>query len=114
MRFSSILAIGAAAPALAKKLFDVPPGAVAKVSIIDSTVRLGGAPDSILITPKLEGFDVLPTLPSLSFLIESPAGKKAVFDLAVPFDPLNSYAPAVVEQIPMIGTWWAGARDGGG
>jgi len=103
MRFSSILAIGAAAPALAKKLFDVPPGAVAKVSIIDSTVRLGGAPDSILITPKLEGFDVLPTLPFLSFLIESPAGKKAVFDLAVPFDPLNSYAPAVVEQILVAG-----------
>ena len=47
--------------------------------------------------------NVLPTLPSLSFLIESPAGKKAVFDLAVPFDPLNSYAPAVVEQILVAG-----------
>lgn len=99
MRFNPVVFLAVPAPALAKKLFDVPPGAAAKVSIIDSTVRIGGAYDFIFVTPKLEGFDQLPTLPSLSFLIESPSGKKAVFDLAVPFDPLNSYAPAVVQQI---------------
>jgi len=102
MRLSSILFIGAAAPAFAK-LFKVPSGTVAKVSIIDTTVRVGGAADFLFVTPKLEGFDVLPNLTSLSFLIESPTGKKAVFDLAVPFDPLNSYAPAVVEQLQAVG-----------
>lgn len=100
MRLRSLFVIGASAPVLAKKLFDVPRGAVAKVSIIDSTVRIGpGAPAAGFVTPKLEGFDELPTLPALSFLIESPSGKKAVFDLAVPLDPLNSYPPAVLQQV---------------
>ncbi|KAK0648678.1 beta-lactamase-like protein [Cercophora newfieldiana] len=104
MRLNSIFVIGAAAPALAKKLFDVPHGAVAKVSIIDSTVRFGpGTPDFLFVTPKLEGFDEVPTLPSLSFLIESPTGKKAVFDLAVPKDALNSSAPAVLEALAASG-----------
>lgn len=103
MRFNTIFLLGAVATGLAKKLFDVPPGAVAKVSIVDSTVRMDSPDASFFATPKLEGFDTLPTIPALSFLIESPSGNKAVFDLAIPFDPLNSYTPAVIEQIIALG-----------
>ncbi|KAK4447320.1 beta-lactamase-like protein [Podospora aff. communis PSN243] len=99
MKDLAIILLGLTVPALARNLFDVPPGATAKVKIIDSTVRLGGLSDTTFVTPKLEGFDVLPTLPVWSFLIESSTGRKAVFDLAVPPDPASSYSPAVLEQI---------------
>ena len=100
MRSDIIFLLGAAIPAAtALKIFDIPPGATAKVSIIDSTFRVSGVLDTSFVAPKLEGFDKLPTLPGWSFLIEGSTGKRAVFDLAVPPDPYNSYAPAVLQQL---------------
>lgn len=63
--------------------FDVPAGAVAKVSIIDSTMRLSGLPLEMMVTPLIEGWDNFPTAPTWSFLVESPSGKKALFDLGL-------------------------------
>lgn len=64
--------------------FDVPTGAVAKVSIIDSTMRLGNLPMAMMVKePHIEGWDVFPTAPTWSFLVESPSGKRALFDLGL-------------------------------
>ncbi|KAK0610765.1 beta-lactamase-like protein [Immersiella caudata] len=87
---------------LARKDFDVPPGAIAKVSIIDSTLRMNRLAASVFLTPALEGFDEFPPSPDWSFLIESSTGRKAVFDLGVPTDE-NSYSPAVLRQIEDLG-----------
>lgn len=82
--------------------FHVPPGAVAKVSIIDSTLRLGGLPASMLTKPPIEGFDIFPAVPTWSFLVESPSGKKAVFDLGVHKD-VSKYIPKTQESIKKNG-----------
>jgi len=104
MRFASVFLLGLAAqPSTARKLFDIPPGAVAKVSIIDSTFRISGANATTFVTPKLEGFNEMPIMPAWSFLVESSTGTKVVFDLAVPPDAYNSYAPAVVQQLKDFG-----------
>ncbi|KAI0158507.1 beta-lactamase-like protein [Pestalotiopsis sp. NC0098] len=85
-----------------KPIFDVPPGAAAKVSIIDSTLRLSNLAVDYLMGPPLDGFDVMHALPTWSFLVESPAGRKVLFDLGVPKD-LGVYAPAVLKDIEHYG-----------
>lgn len=82
----------------ARPPFTVPPGAVAKVSIIDSTARLGNLRASHLCKPPIEGFETLQTMPTWSFLIESPSGKKALFDLGVHVD-LTNYIPRIQSYI---------------
>lgn len=95
-----VLVFGLAAlPAMAHRLFDIPPGAAGQVSIIDSTLRVGQAPAFMFLTPNLDGFEQLPQIPSWSFLVQSSTGRKVVFDLSVPLDPFNSFAPSVVKQL---------------
>lgn len=79
-------------PAIPK--FEVPSGAVAKVSIIDSTLRLGNLPAEYLTNPPVEGYNIMKTLPTWSFLVESSTGQKSLFDLGVPLD-LSHFNPAV-------------------
>lgn len=81
----------------------MPGGETAKVSVIDSTMRLSGLPMSSLLEPPLEGFDILPPIPTWSFLVESSTGKKALFDLGAPKDPLNHYSPSVVKMLTESG-----------
>lgn len=78
--------------------FDVPAGAVAKVSIIDSTMRLGGLPMDFLVRPLIEGWDSFPTVPTWSFLVESPSGKRALFDLGLHKD-FNRLVPDTAETL---------------
>lgn len=85
-----------------KPTFDVPPGAVAKVSIIDSTLRLAGMSASWLTKPPIEGWETFPTVPTWSFLIESSTGKKALFDLGAHAD-LTKYIPRTQENIKKNG-----------
>lgn len=68
------------------KLFNPPPGAAAKVSVIDSTGNIGQIPMTYLMTPKMPGFDTIHNTVSWSFYVESPNGKKALFDLGIPPD----------------------------
>ncbi|CAN8097745.1 unnamed protein product [Discula destructiva] len=89
--------------------FDVPPGAVAKVSIIDSTMRLGGLDVSWLCKPAVKGFEKFPVLPTWSFLVESPSGKKALFDLGVHKD-LTKYVPSIQDNITQYG-WDINAQE---
>lgn len=82
--------------------FNVPSGAVAKVSIIDSSTRLANFRASHLCKPPLDGFETLQTMPTWSFLIESPSGKKALFDLGVHVD-LTKYIPRTQNNIKKNG-----------
>ncbi|XEV02894.1 hypothetical protein FSHL1_008181 [Fusarium sambucinum] len=73
--------------------FDVPSGAAARVSIIDSSLRLSRMPLQHLLKPAMAGLDFIPTATTWSFLIESSSGKKALFDLGVPKNPLENFPP---------------------
>ncbi|KIX94912.1 uncharacterized protein Z520_09222 [Fonsecaea multimorphosa CBS 102226] len=79
-------------------LFNVPPGAVADVRIIDCTSRIIRLPVSLLMEPPLSGMDYMPDIPTWAFLIESPTGKKALFDLGVPPNFLD-FSPVNQEQL---------------
>lgn len=85
-----------------KPPFDVPPGAVAKVSIIDSTLRFSKIKANDITKPAVEGFDELPTFPTWSFLVESPSGRKALFDLGA-HKELGRYIPRVEDHIKRLG-----------
>lgn len=66
-------------------LTNIPPGVVAEVKIIDTTSKIRNILISDLMGPPLDGFEVMPEMPSWSFLIESATtGRKALFDLGVP------------------------------
>lgn len=80
--------------------FPIPPGALASVSIIDTTFRVSNIPTIKLMKPSLAGFETLPTVPTWSWLIENQDGRKAIFDLGVPKDRQKSYAPALNARIP--------------
>lgn len=73
--------------------FDVPDGTAARVSIIDSSLRLSKMPLLHLMKPAMPGLDFMPTVTTWSFLIESSSGKRALFDLGVPKNPLENYSP---------------------
>ncbi|KAF4961368.1 hypothetical protein FSARC_10213 [Fusarium sarcochroum] len=79
--------------------FNVPGGQTAKVSIIDSSLRLSNMPASYLLKPPMKGFETMPTVTTWSFLVESSTGKKALFDLGVPKNPLENYSPKYAKTI---------------
>jgi hypothetical protein len=81
---------------------EFPAGRAANVSIIDSTLRLSKMPMSYLMTPPMEGFVEMPTIPTWSFLIESSNGRKALFDLGVPPDT-DTFAPIIREKLKASG-----------
>lgn len=71
---------------MANASFKVPAGATAKFSIIDTGSRISNIPTDRLMTPPLAGFEKMPKMPSLCFLVEDGCGRKAIFDLSVPPD----------------------------
>jgi hypothetical protein len=78
------------------KSIDFPTGATAKLSIIDTEARLTKVPAKMLMGPVLDGLEFMPLAPSWSFLIESPTGKNALFDLGISKN-LQNFSPAVHE-----------------
>ncbi|KAF4960384.1 hypothetical protein FGADI_1031 [Fusarium gaditjirri] len=84
--------------------FDVPDGNAAN-SIIDSSLRLSGMPLSHLMKPAMKGLDDMPTLTTWSFLVESTSGKKAIFDLGVPKEPLKNFSPKYADTIRRNSNW---------
>lgn len=83
--------------------FEVPSGEVAKVSIIDTTTRMSDMPIADSSEPPVEGWDLVIDAPSWAFLIESPSGKKALFDLGLPKDYMEM-APSITDFIK--GSGW--------
>lgn len=89
--------------------FNVPAGAVAKVSIIDSTVRLAGLKVDYLCKPEVDGFEEFKAMPSWSFLVENSSGKKALFDLGVRVD-LSKLVPRIQKNLEKYG-WKPGTKE---
>ncbi|KAJ5140907.1 hypothetical protein N7448_004315 [Penicillium atrosanguineum] len=83
--------------------FVVPAGdQTVEVRIIDSTTRIDNLELRVLMEPPINGFHYMPTMPSWSFLIEHPSGKKALFDLGVS-KSWKSFPPAAVGHIDGLG-----------
>ncbi|OAG43493.1 hypothetical protein AYO21_02430 [Fonsecaea monophora] len=83
-------------------LFEVPPGEVVSVKIIDTTSRIGNSSVDFLMRPPMEGFPTMPIHPSWSFLIEHPSGSRILFDLGISVD-WREYAPTVSNRISTNG-----------
>ncbi|KAJ6134635.1 hypothetical protein N7523_000957 [Penicillium sp. IBT 18751x] len=83
--------------------FTVPAGDQSvQVRIIDSTARIDNLELKLLMEPPYRGLKYMPTMPSWSFLIEHPSGKKALFDLGVP-KSWKSFPPAAIGHIDSLG-----------
>lgn len=93
------------------KLSPLPPsGAVASVSIIDSTTKINKLPTHYLMKPPMAGMEVMPEIPTWSFLVESATtGRKALFDLGVPPNWREHFAPVVADKLVASG-WEIGAE----
>lgn len=72
--------------------WNIPSGAAAKVALVDSTMRLTGLPASMMFANPVAGFSHFGTLPAWCLLVESPSGRRAIFDLGAPAD-LDTFAP---------------------
>jgi hypothetical protein len=83
-----------------KPPFSVPAGGVARVSIIDTTLRIPGIPATIFTHPAVPGFDTLPEVTTWSFLIESSDGHKVLFDLGVPKNRETGFSPKMNARVP--------------
>ncbi|KAK4941746.1 hypothetical protein LTR10_018350 [Elasticomyces elasticus] len=95
---SNLLHDSKVAPAL-----DIPPGASAKVQIIDSTSRIQ-APVDLFMSPQIKGHEHL-KVPAFSFLVEQiSSGRKILFDLGLRKD-WDKHPPAVMKLISTPG--WA-------
>ncbi|KAF0637583.1 hypothetical protein FPSE5266_08361 [Fusarium pseudograminearum] len=75
--------------------FDVPSGVTARVSIIDSSLRVSKMPLQHLMKPAMAGLEFMPPATTWSFLIEGSSGNKAIFDLGVPKNPLENFSPLI-------------------
>lgn len=90
--------------------FQVPTGAVARVSVIDTTLRLSGMASSYLLKPSVDELEKMPTIPSWSFLVESLTGRRALFDLGVPPNK-ESFSPAIQKKLSDSGWQVASEKD---
>lgn len=79
--------------------FDVPSGVTARVSIIDSSLRVSKMPLQHLMKPAMAGLEFMPPATTWSFLIESSSGNMALFDLGVPRNPLENFSPVCCKTI---------------
>lgn len=79
--------------------FDIPEGAISQVKIIDTTSRMFNLPTTLAFKPLVNGYDFIEAGPSWSFLIESPSGKKVLFDLSIPKDPMSNIPPGIAKII---------------
>lgn len=73
-------------------------GGVVDVRVIYAS-SLAGLKVNFLMGPDLEGFDVLPKMPSFSFLVEHPSGKKILFDLGIRKDWKTGLPESVSQRL---------------
>ncbi|EXJ63197.1 hypothetical protein A1O7_03644 [Cladophialophora yegresii CBS 114405] len=84
-------------PAKPAPALNIPPGASAKVRIINSTATIQ-APVGVFMYPEIRGHELL-HVPAFSFLVEQPSsGRKILFDLGCRKDWQN-FPPAVQKVI---------------
>ncbi|KAI1610759.1 hypothetical protein EDD37DRAFT_631117 [Exophiala viscosa] len=88
-------------PAKAAPSLNLPPGASAKVQIVDTTSRIRG-PIDLFMSPPIKGHELL-HVPAFSFLVEQiSSGRKILFDLGLRKD-WESHPPAVLKLISTPG-----------
>ncbi|KAK7705630.1 hypothetical protein SLS64_007997 [Diaporthe eres] len=78
-----------------------PSAATVDVRIIDTTSWISGLPTNVFFEPPIKGYDEL-SIPSYSFLIEHPSGRKLIFDLGARKDWEN-LSPATAGLIARFG-----------
>lgn len=84
-------------PAKKPEALNAPPGASAKVSIVDGTARVTG-PTAKFMTPPIHGHTSM-TVPAFSFLVEQiSSDRKIVFDLGMRKD-WEAFPPVIQELI---------------
>lgn len=87
----------------ANSKFLVPAGTqTVGVRIIDSTTSIENLQLDFLMKPPIDGLEYLSPLPSWSFLIEHPSGKKVLYDLGVARN-WRSFPPAAAGHIEELG-----------
>lgn len=80
----------------------VPPGrAIVRISIICNAL-LSGIPMSRFVKPNIRGLERLDKVPSFSFLVEHPSGRRIMFDLGVRKDWWN-LSPALTSRFRELG-----------
>jgi hypothetical protein len=87
------------------KRFNVPPGNVVRVRIIDTTTRMKTLETHHVMKPPMPGMYVMPELPAWCFLVESSNGRKALFDLGVPPN-YKEFSPWVLKFLDLPGWGW--------
>lgn len=85
--------------------FSVPSGDVARVRIIDTTTNIRTLETHHIMGPPMPGMYMMPEIPAWSFLIESPNGRKALFDLGVPPN-WEDFSPWVIKNVHLDGWSW--------
>jgi hypothetical protein len=61
-------------------------------------MRLSNLPASLPTRPPVEGLEVFPSMPLWSFLVESPDGRKALYDLGA-HKELGRYVPRIEKRV---------------
>ncbi|EXJ70208.1 uncharacterized protein A1O5_06276 [Cladophialophora psammophila CBS 110553] len=85
--------------------FDIPPGNVARVRIIDTTTSIKTLETHHVMGPPMPGMYVMPDILAWSFLVESTNGRKALFDLGVPPN-FEDFSPAVTRFLKTDAWGW--------
>lgn len=77
----------------------LPQGTEAVTVKMINPVSFGPAILERFMAPKVPGLETFKSLPSLSFLIEHPSGRKLIWDLGIRED-YNNYAPSIAGYLP--------------
>jgi glyoxylase-like metal-dependent hydrolase (beta-lactamase superfamily II) len=83
-------------------LLSVPKGQTPVTVKLINPVTFGPSQLDRFMAPPVPGLETFKEVPSLSFLLEHPSGRKLVWDLGVRKDYLN-YAPAIADYLPKTG-----------
>ncbi|KAL4966973.1 MBL fold metallo-hydrolase [Aspergillus stella-maris] len=79
----------------------IPPGATARVCLIDTTTTIDNIPFARLVEPPVEGVTKIPILRTYSFFLENSQGRKVLFDLGARKD-LQNLAPSVRSMLDTV------------
>ncbi|KAL4861060.1 hypothetical protein BDV12DRAFT_204410 [Aspergillus spectabilis] len=79
----------------------IPPGATARVCLIDTTTTIDNVPFARLLEPPVAGITNIPILRTYSFFLENSQGCKVLFDLGARKD-LQNLAPSVRSMLDSV------------
>lgn len=78
---------------------NLPSGEVTITVKLINTVNFGPSILNRFMTPMVPGLETFKSVPSLSFLLEHPSGRKFIWDLGIRKD-YNNYSPTIAEYLP--------------